>query len=116
MRSLLLAVQRGKPNICFGKALAVSEVGALESKTFAEFSVLRSRHLTAPVWEALAEASENPNEQIAVKRLADAPSVDHRTLGHVPHERLVNMAIDRDRLLERQILGFEFRIGCVGER
>jgi len=35
---------------------------------------------------------------IAVERLADAPCVDHRKLSHVPHEQLVNMAIDGDRL------------------
>lgn len=50
---------------------------------------------------------------IAVKGLANTACVDHRQTGHVPHERLVNVAVDGDRLAKRQIRRFEFRIRSV---
>lgn len=53
---------------------------------------------------------------IAVKRLADAPRVDHGQPGQIPHERLVNVAVHHNRLTERQISRFEFGISCVRER
>ena len=39
---------------------------------------------------------------IAVQGLADTPCVDHCRPGQVPHKRLVNVAVDGDRLTEGQ--------------
>lgn len=53
---------------------------------------------------------------IAVKGLADTPCVDRCQPSQVPHKRLVNVAVDGDRLTEGQIGRFGFRIGCVCKR
>ncbi len=63
-------------------------------------------------WRAVINQQKR-SAGIAIKRLADTPCVDHRKLGYVPHERLVNVSVDGDRLPERQIRRFEFRISCV---